>query len=144
LFSSSLQICVILIFQIKLVIKMYLFVFSFQTKPSNNNMSPPGTGGGTSLHHSASNASLSSYNSATWERTLRGSSSNLVPPPLGSAPPPSTSTLSPYNNYNNNHSNQRVHASMSNLEHSNPMSNQGEISLINSRLHNSEKFSFIL
>lgn len=34
-----------------------------------------------------------SYNSATWERTLRMNSSSgglVVPPPLGSAPPPST------------------------------------------------------
>ena len=39
----------------------------------------------------------SSYNSATWERTLRmnSSSSLVVPPPLGSAPPPSTAALSP-------------------------------------------------
>ena len=93
-------------------------------------MSPPGPGGGnnTNIHHSVSNASLSSYNSATWERTLRGSASNLVPPPLGSAPPPSTSNLSPYSNNNNNNSNARVHHSMSNLDHSNQQqSNSGLI-----------------
>lgn len=91
------------------------------TKMSNNR-SPPSSNNHSNLHHSLSNASLSSYNSATWERTLRGSASNLVPPPLGSAPPPSTSSLSPYSSSNNTNAHQRVHASMSNLDHPNQLS----------------------
>ena len=58
----------------------------------------------------------SSYNSATWERTLRmnSSSSLVVPPPLGSAPPPSTaSALSP-----SQHHHKPVRASLSSLSSS--------------------------
>ena len=55
-----------------------------------------------------------SYNSATWERTLRmnSSSSLIVPPPLGSAPPPSTTALSPQ------HHHKPVRASLSSLSSS--------------------------
>ena len=59
----------------------------------------------------------SSYNSATWERTLRmnSSSSLVVPPPLGSAPPPSTaSALSP----TSQHHHKPVRASLSSLSSS--------------------------
>ena len=56
--------------------------------------SPPGAGGGPPAHVSPASSQNSSYNSATWERTLRmnSSASLVVPPPLGSAPP---STMSP-------------------------------------------------
>ena len=53
--------------------------------------SPPGAAGPP--HASPASSQNSSYNSATWERTLRmnSSASLVVPPPLGSAP----STMSP-------------------------------------------------
>ena len=69
----------------------------------------------------------SSYNSATWERTLRmnSSSSLVVPPPLGSAPPPSTANaaLSPIHH-------KPVRASLSSLS-SSQMSTSGEASTAN-------------
>jgi hypothetical protein len=69
-----------------------------RSPPGPQQMSPP---------HNSGN---SSYNSATWERTLRmNSSSNMViAPPLGSAPPPSTLS-------SQQHHHKPVRASLSNL-----------------------------
>ena len=115
--------------------------------------SPPGP-------HASPNQSGSnnSYNSATWERTLRMNSSSslgkniftkkkkykiilctekkililnfiVVPPPLGSAPPPSTAALSPQH--------KPVRASLSSLSSSQLMNQLPETSSTNMVMSNS-------
>ena len=110
--------------------------------------SPPGP-------HASPNQSggNNSYNSATWERTLRMNSSSslgkniftkkkmqndftffssnftVVPPPLGSAPPPSTAALSPQH--------KPVRASLSSLSSSQLMNQLPETSSTNMVMSNS-------
>ena len=109
--------------------------------------SPPGP-------HASPNQSggNNSYNSATWERTLRMNSSSslgkniftkkkykiillfssnftVVPPPLGSAPPPSTAALSPQH--------KPVRASLSSLSSSQLMNQFPETSSTNMVMSNS-------
>ena len=69
--------------------------------------SPQGASSSGQLQMSPSGSQNSSYNSATWERTLRmnSSASLVVPPPLGSAP----TTMSPQ------HHHKPVRASLSSL-----------------------------
>ena len=72
--------------------------------------SPPGasSSGPLQMSPSAAASQNSSYNSATWERTLRmnSSASLVVPPPLGSAP----TTMSPQHGHH-----KPVRASLSSL-----------------------------
>ena len=89
--------------------------------------SPPGPHQASPNQSGSIGNNSSSYNSATWERTLRmnSSSSLVVPPPLGSAPPPSTANaaLSPIHH-------KPVRASLSSLS-SSQMSTSGEASTAN-------------